>query len=240
MARVARHKSFIVGISGPIGSGKSTVAAEFAKKGFAVWSADAAVGELYRGCGSDTLGGVENLGGAGAKRIGEYFGAGFLDKGGAVRKSRLVRMISTAPLKLRVLESLIHPLVVAHAQRWIDAQRRMGVTRMVLESAVFEPKGLGRFIDVLVYVDAERARCRARVAKRTTSIARSAPTVGRNSSATKRAALARAKPASYFSVLYQQRRVYDTPYVIVNNGTRRALHAAFETVFETISASMVQ
>ena len=148
------HQPFILGVFGPLGSGKSTVCDMLAENGFVVWKADDAVSELYAS------------GGQGAKRVGEYFGKQFLSSSGAVLKGRLTRLVLNSRAKFRILEHLIHPLVVNHAQHWIDAMKRKGKHCLALEAAVFDGDGLGRFPHMYLRVSASREICKKRVLQR--------------------------------------------------------------------------
>lgn len=190
--------SHIVGIFGPPGSGKSTVLSFFAERGFATWNADETVARLYVS------------GGAGARRIGEYFGEKFLAKDGGVLKNKLAKMVLSKPLKLRILEHLIHPLVLNEAVHWMDEQKKLGQTCLALEAAVFELDGLGRHVDFLVKVDAKKEVCRQRV-------------------------LARGKTEMYFDALYSVTNTYETAYVIENSGTLDSLKKQFEKLPSAIT-----
>lgn len=191
-------RPFILGVFGPPGSGKSIVGDMLREKGYALWDADLAVAELYAS------------GGEGAKRVGEYFGRHLLDVRGGVLKDKLAKIVLQSEAKFRILEHLIHPLVVNHAQHWIDAQRRLAVPYLVLESAIFDSTGLGRFPDVLLRVSAPRSLCMARV-------------------------LARGKTEAYFDFFFSRSRNYDTAFEIINDGNLRDLKKAFEKVLSQIT-----
>ena len=72
---------FRVGLTGGLASGKSTVAKLLAEAGFQVVDADEIVAELYA------------PGQPGARAVAEMFGANYLDRGGAVDKPRLARLV---------------------------------------------------------------------------------------------------------------------------------------------------
>lgn len=193
-------KPLIIGIFGSPGSGKSTLLEFFSEKGFHVWKADEAVKSLYKPDG------------AGAKRIGEYFGKNFLASDGSVLISRLSRTVLSKPMKLKILEYMIHPLVLNEAVQWIDQQKKLGHTRLAIEAAAFESDGLGKYVDVLVKVEADMEICRERV-------------------------LARGKTEAYFKALYSVTRKYDTPFVIQNFGTMEAFKNRFENLHREITMS---
>lgn len=96
---------FRVGLTGGLASGKSTVAKLLAEAGFQVVDADAIVAELYA------------PGQPGARAVAEIFGANYLDKGGAVDKPRLARLVFADDAARASLEAAIHPLVRASFSR---------------------------------------------------------------------------------------------------------------------------
>lgn len=196
------NKPFILGIFGPIGSGKSTVAGFFRERGYILWDADEVVGRLYRS------------GGTGAKKIGEFFGYRFLLKDGSVSRKKLARLVLSHPAKMRILEHLIHPLVVNDAQHWIDEQKKIGNFHLVMESSIFDPSDLGRFPDRLLRVAASESLCRARV-------------------------ISRGKSDAYFQAMFRQFHNYETDYEIVNDGALEDLKKGFENIFPRLTMGVV-
>lgn len=196
------NKPFIIGVFGPIGSGKSTVVEFFREKGCVSWDADEAVSRLYM------------AGGTGAKKVGEFFGYQFLQKDGSVSKKKLGRLVLSHPAKMRILEHIIHPLVVNDAQHWIDEQKRAGNFLLVLESSAFEPADLGRFPNVLLRVTSSEQLCRERV-------------------------LLRGKDDAYFNAMLHNFRDYETGHEIVNNGSLEDLKKVFENVFVGLTMNAI-
>lgn len=97
----------IVGLTGGIGSGKSTVAERFAARGVPVIDADAVARE------------VVEPGTVGLARIVEAFGQDILDENGRLSRSRLGARIFQAPGARKRLEAILHPLIRVEMQRRI-------------------------------------------------------------------------------------------------------------------------
>lgn len=89
--------TFLIGLTGSIGMGKSTTAKIFAAEGCALWDADAAVHRLYA------------AGGAAVAPIAAAFPTAIRD--GAVSRDDLKQIISQNTDALRIIEQIVHPLV---------------------------------------------------------------------------------------------------------------------------------
>lgn len=137
--------SFVIGLTGSIGMGKSTTAKTFADEGCAVWDADAAVHRLYA------------KGGDAVASISEVFPEAVID--GAVSRDALKTIISRDPQALRRIEQIVHPLVAQDRARFMaDADADCIVLDIPL---LFETGGEARVdATVCVSVDAETQRKR--------------------------------------------------------------------------------
>lgn len=89
--------SFLLGLTGSIGMGKSTTAQMFAEEGCAVWDADAAVHRAY------------DIGGAAVAPVGEAFPEAVI--GGAISRKVLKDIIGRDAAALKRIEAIVHPLV---------------------------------------------------------------------------------------------------------------------------------
>ncbi len=95
-----------VAVTGGIGSGKSAVCAILARIGIPVYDSDSATKRLYGK--DDTL----------LDTIEEAFGCGLRQPDGSLDKKKLASIVFPAPEKLKVLESIVHPAVLADFKRW--------------------------------------------------------------------------------------------------------------------------
>lgn len=141
----------VLGLTGSIGMGKSTVAAMFRRLGVPVFDADAEVRALQR------------PGGAALAAIGAAF-PGTVDAAGLDR-AKLGAAVFGDPAKLRMLEGIVHPLVGAR-QAWFLRRHR---TRplVVLDIPLLFEKGGFEQVDAVAVVSAPAAVQRARVLRRT-------------------------------------------------------------------------
>ena len=87
--------TFVLGLTGSIGMGKSATAAVFRRLGVPVHDADAAVHRLYRG--------------RAALLIGRAFPGTLME--GAVDRAKLGAAVLNDPARLKALEAIVHPLV---------------------------------------------------------------------------------------------------------------------------------
>lgn len=94
-----------LGLTGGIGSGKSTVAALLQRRGACIIDADA----ISRAC---TL-----FGGSAMPAIATLFGADFVGADGGLNRQRMRDHVFAHPDARRTLETIIHPLVGAEIQR---------------------------------------------------------------------------------------------------------------------------
>ncbi len=101
----------VIGLTGGIGSGKSTVAKLFAEKSVTIIDTD----QLSRDV---TKPGTETL-----KKIAAQFGTEILHKDGTLNRSKLRKIIFNDESKRLWLEKLLHPLIRAEVKRHIESAK---------------------------------------------------------------------------------------------------------------------
>ena len=129
-----------VGITGGIGSGKSTVCRLFAQKGIAVYDSDAAAKRLMQEDG------------ALRRQLAGRFGEGTF-RNGVLDRAYLAGIVFADPQALADLNALVHPVVMRDFDAW--AARQEG-SYVILESAILFEAGLEGCVDKTVAVLAPR------------------------------------------------------------------------------------
>jgi dephospho-CoA kinase len=140
----------VLGLTGSIGMGKSTTAKMFADAGIPVHDSDEAVHRLYAG--------------AAAPLVEKAFPGTVKD--GVVDRTALAAKVLGNPSALKMLESIIHPLVRADADAFLARHRAAGAPLAVLDiPLLFETGGRDR-VDKVVVVSAPAEIQRERVLAR--------------------------------------------------------------------------
>jgi dephospho-CoA kinase len=140
----------VIGLTGSIGMGKSTAAKHFAKRGIAVFDADAEVHRLYE-----------------AKAV-PAIAANFPTAvvGGRVDRSLLAQELAVSPSKLKQLEAIVHPMVVKAELDFLRRQEATGAKFAVLEIPLLFETGADSRVDVSIVLSAPEEVQRARVLAR--------------------------------------------------------------------------
>jgi dephospho-CoA kinase len=140
----------VLGLTGSIGMGKSTTAGLFRDAGVPVQDADQVVSELYV------------RGGAAVGPVGEAFPGVVRD--GAIDRAALSQRVLGAPEALKRLEAIVHPLVRAERDRFLEAAKDAEV--VVFDVPLLLETGIDRDMDAVVVVSASEDVQRARVLER--------------------------------------------------------------------------
>ena len=140
----------ILGLTGSIGMGKSTTAKMFADAGVPVSDADRMVHALYAG--------------AAVTPIEKAFPGTVSD--GVVDRDKLAATVLGNPARLRELEAIVHPLVRAETDAFVERHRQVGAPLIVLDiPLLFETGGMDRVDRILVVTapaDVQRERVLSR------------------------------------------------------------------------------
>ena len=140
----------VIGLTGGIGMGKSAAAERFASHGIPVFNADLCVHRLYEG---EAVAAIEA----------EFPGVAVAGK---VDRKLLSGRIAGAPERLRRLEAIVHPLVVAAEIDFLREQEKRGAKLAVLEIPLLFETGAERRVDVTVVLSAPAEVQRERVLAR--------------------------------------------------------------------------
>lgn len=143
--------SFVLGLTGSIGMGKSTTAKMFADEGIPVWDADATVHRLYQ------------PGQPAALAVKRLF-TDAIDPDGSVNRATLRAMIQADPTALDRLNAAVHPLVAADRAAFIEANKDAEI--LLLDVPLLYEIGLDKACDAVSVVSAPLEVQRQRVLDR--------------------------------------------------------------------------
>ena len=140
--------SLLIGLTGGMGSGKSTVAEILKKKGAYILNADLICRELVEP-GKPAL-----------QEIQDHFGKKVIQQDGQLDRSELSRIVFDDPSKKKVLENILHPKVFEEEQTRYEALcQKEGPVLVLVDAALLIESGNYRKMDkniVVVCSDEER------------------------------------------------------------------------------------
>lgn len=140
----------VIGLTGSIGMGKTTTAGLFADEGVPVNDSDQVVHDFYR---SEAV-----------APIAELFPDVIVD--GVVDRAKLAENLAKNPAKFRDLEAIVHPLVRAREAAFLQKQRELGCSIVVLDIPLLFETGADARMDKVVVVTCEPDVQRQRVLSR--------------------------------------------------------------------------
>ena len=126
----------IIGLTGGIGSGKTTVANEFLSLGVPVYITDLEAKKLMQ---SDSV----------LKQIKEEFGSAVFDKGVLLR-DKLSEIVFNDDKRLGKLNSIVHPAVKQHFREWLLEHQNNPF--VIYESAILFESGSYKECDYIINV----------------------------------------------------------------------------------------
>jgi len=144
--------TFVVGLTGSIGMGKSTAAAVLRRLGLPVHDADAAVHRLME------------RGGAAVAAVAAAFPG--VEVEGRIDRARLGAQVLGDDAALKRLEGILHPLVRAEARAFLAKQARLHRPLAVLDIPLLYETGGDKLCDAVIVVSAPAMIQRARVLRR--------------------------------------------------------------------------
>ena len=125
----------VLGITGSIASGKSTVAKLIAKKKYPLFSADKTVLDLYK-----------------KKKFIKLLVKEFSLKKTKQIKQQIKLIIKKDKNKLKILETIIHPLVRKKINNFLKINAKI----LILEIPLLVENRLGKYFDKVIFVDTKK------------------------------------------------------------------------------------
>ena len=150
------RRPFILGLTGSIGTGKTTTASMFADAGARTWNADQAVARVYE------------AGGSGEEAVRKLCPKAVPVTGRGVNKQTLKRCLAEDPDLLGKLEKAVHPLVEHDRQEFIRAAAADDERLVVVEIPLLYETGGETAVDAVAVVTAPKGAQRCRVLGRGT------------------------------------------------------------------------
>lgn len=134
----------VIGLTGGIASGKSTVSAKLKELGAAVIDADILARE------------VVSKGEIAYNRIVQCFGEGILLPSGQINRKRLGGIVFSDKEKLALLNSITHPEIIRKVQDRIRELKAAGIRVIVVDAAILIEMGLHKYVDSVWVVTVDR------------------------------------------------------------------------------------
>lgn len=139
-----------IGITGGIGSGKSTVAGIFSVLGIPVYDADSASKRLMSEDGSLK------------EKIIEHFGQeSYVD--GRLNPKHLSQQVFNDPKRIEFLNSIVHPATIKDAEEWMKKQK---APYLIKEAALIFESGSNKTLDKIIGVSSPLSLRMERTMKR--------------------------------------------------------------------------
>jgi dephospho-CoA kinase len=136
--------TLVIGITGPIGCGKSTVARWLTERGAVVVDADLVARDVLAPGSPET------------RAVIQRFGDALLRPDGSLDRGALGAIVFSNPERLRELESIVHPAVRPRILAAITAAERAGAPAVVVEAIKLVEGGLAELCDEVWLVTCHR------------------------------------------------------------------------------------
>lgn len=152
--RSPRHRAVRIGLTGPIGCGKTTVGRWLAALGVFVIDADAVARDV-------TMPGTPAH-----DEVLARFGDAVATGDGTLDRTALAAIVFADPARLRELEAIVHPAVRARVLAAMDAADAAGSPAVVVEAIKLVEGGLAAWCDAVWLVTCDPGAQRARMLAR--------------------------------------------------------------------------
>jgi dephospho-CoA kinase len=150
----AGRRALKIGITGPIGCGKSTILGWLAARGALVIDADRVTRELMSP-GSEVVASIVAA-----------FGSGVAGPAGSLDRAALASIVFNDPAQLHRLEAITHPVIRARILELIATAEAAGVPIVALEAIRLVDGGYPALLDEVWLVTCDAAAQRERLAAR--------------------------------------------------------------------------
>ena len=194
LQRAGRRQAPVLGITGNIGTGKSTITKILAEQGVHVIDADRVVHDLY----ADSSGSL-------VKAVVAEFGRGIVAPDGTLDRTALGRIVFDDAVALGKLETIVHPAVVAEVEKSLNSTSQH--TPCAIEAIKLIESDLVGLLDAVWIVEATPELQRARLCAK-----------GMSRSEAQRRIEAQASPEEKIAHLRRKRGVRVPVFSIENTG----------------------
>jgi dephospho-CoA kinase len=143
----------MIGLTGGIGSGKTTVAALFKTLGIPVYESDARARTIMNSS-PELTGQIQQLLGPAAYQNGE------------INRAWVAEQVFGQPPLLEALNAIVHPAVIADALQWANSAEQASSPYVIKESAILFEEHLTAALDGIILVVAPELERIDRVMKR--------------------------------------------------------------------------
>ena len=147
-------KKLVLGLTGPTGAGKSTVAEILSKHGFAIIDAD----KIARS--------VTEKGSPALAELAAAFGSDIIDKSGELNRKLLAKRAFSDSKSSDLLNSITHPHILKLTEDKIEEYIKSGKSRIVFDAALLFESGSDSFCDFTAAVVAPTETRLKRVMRR--------------------------------------------------------------------------
>ena len=134
----------VIGLTGGIASGKSTVSAKLKELGAAVIDADLLARDVVR------------KGEIAYNRIVQCFGADILLPSGDINRKKLGNIVFSDKEKLALLNNITHPEIIKRMKERIQELKAEGARVIVVDAAILIEMGLHKYVDSVWVLSVDR------------------------------------------------------------------------------------